>query len=146
MQKRFQPSKIVFLLLLGAMAAAGDDGEKHGLVQLFQAHKPSIIEFSVGAVAGSITQGLVKMFAKFAIVIGAGVFVVANGAMRVALPKEVMDMEAELGKQAVGFLDFNQDGKIDMEDAKSIHQKALPFIKKHVPLSAGFLSGFTFSL
>mmetsp|Transcript_28038 Transcript_28038/g.62535 ORF Transcript_28038/g.62535 Transcript_28038/m.62535 type:complete len:106 (+) Transcript_28038:277-594(+) len=94
----------------------------------------------------SITQGLVKMFAKFAIVIGAGVFVVANGAMRVALPKEVMDMEAELGKQAVGFLDFNQDGKIDMEDAKSIHQKALPFIKKHVPLSAGFLSGFTFSL
>ena len=40
-------------------------------------------------------------------------------------------------------LDFNGDGKVNDQDAKSAWTKLQPWLARHVPLSGGLFAGFT---
>jgi len=148
---------IVGLLGLCAAGVASADGSVEGKLKGLAtalAEKPALVEVGVGFVGGKIAGSLVKSFAKFAIVAGAGVFVAAHGIMKVAMPKVVegqdemlKEAEKKLNEQATHLLDFNSDGKVTGEDFTGFSEKKLvPFIKKHVPLSGGFLAGFLASL
>jgi hypothetical protein len=132
------------------------EGKLKGLATALT-EKPALVEVGVGFLGGKIAGGLVKSFTKFAIIVGAGVFVAAHGIVKVALPKVVEGQDAiikgaekileDANEQATNFLDFDNDGKVTGKDLAGFSEKKMvPFIKKHVPLSGGFLAGFLSSL
>ena len=116
----------MFLALIGHVATTAS--AKHAAFEAAESalveHKPAIIEFGVGCIGGSIASGLVKSFAKFAIILGAGVFVAAHGLANRVFPNARVEsqfldgIEKDLTETATNYLDFDNDGKLTPDDLK----------------------------
>ena len=114
-------------------------------------HKDTVIYSGVGALTGFISGSLVKSFAKMAFIIGGvGYLALQAGfhipAMLAGQQEALEKLEHELEEKITPWADVNGDGKISIEDVKSGWKKAQPWLSKHLPLSAGFLSGFSWAI